>query len=78
LGCSYRRLIGWFWEARAKAGMKHVQFRDLRHTCASMLINRGVDLYTVGKILGHTTPMTTQRYSHLNQMTLKKAMAKLR
>jgi site-specific recombinase XerD len=78
LGCSYRRLIGWFWEARAKAGMEHVRFHDLRHSCASMLINAGVDLYTVGKILGHSSPQTTARYAHLTQASLRKAMRRLK
>lgn len=58
--------------------MKHVHWHDLRHSCASMLINAGVDLYTVGKILGHSSPVTTQRYAHLSQGTLQKAMRKLR
>jgi integrase len=78
LGCSYRLLIKWFHAARKKAGMKHVHFHDLRHSCASMLINEGVDLYTVGKILGHSSPQTTARYAHLSDASLQKAMGKLR
>jgi integrase len=64
--------------ARKKAGMPHLRFHDLRHTCASWLINAGVDLYTVGKILGHSGPQTTARYAHLADATLKKAMARLK
>jgi integrase len=78
LGCSYRLLIKWFHAARKKAGMPHVHFHDLRHSCASMLINSGVDLYTVGKILGHSSPQTTARYAHLSDASLQKAMGKLR
>lgn len=37
----------------------------LRHTCASRLVQSGVDLYTVQQWLGHTTPKMTQRYAHL-------------
>ncbi len=77
LGISYRFLIGQFWEARRKAGMEHVHWHDLRHTTASLLVNAGVDLFTIGKILGHSSPATTARYSHLNDASLKKAMAKL-
>ena len=58
--------------------MPHVRFHDLRHSTASMLINAGVDLYTVGAILGHAGPQTTARYAHLSQQTLKKAMGRLR
>jgi site-specific recombinase XerD len=43
-----------------------------------MLINSGVDLYTVGKILGHSSPQTTARYAHLSDASLQKAMRRLR
>jgi integrase len=78
LGISYWQLHSEFCKAREAAGLPHVQFHDLRHTCASWLINAGVDLYTVGKILGHTTPATTARYAHLSTQTLAKAMARLK
>ncbi len=42
-----------------------LRFHDLRHTAASLLINSGNDLFVVGKILGHSTPVTTSRYAHL-------------
>jgi site-specific recombinase XerD len=58
--------------------MEHVRWHDLRHSCASMLINAGVDLYTVGKILGHSTPQTTARYAHLSDARVKQAMRKLK
>ena len=78
LGLSYWQLHKEFSRAREKAGMPHVQFHDLRHTCASWLINAGVDLYTVGKILGHSGPQTTARYAHLSTQTLERAMARLK
>lgn len=78
LDLSYRQLVGQFWLARKKAGMPHVRWHDLRHTTASLLINAGVDLYTVGKILGHATPATTARYAHLSDASVKAAMRKLR
>ena len=78
LGLSYWQLHKEFSVAREKAGLPHVRIHDLRHTCASWLINKGVDLYTVGKILGHASPMTTARYAHLAQGTLRRAMGRLR
>ena len=78
LGLSYWQLHKEFSRAREAAGMPHVQFHDLRHTCASWLINAGVDLYTVGKILGHSGPGTTSRYAHLSTATLEKAMRRLK
>ena len=78
LELSYQQLQWQFRAARKAVGMDHVHIHDLRHSCASWLINAGVDLYTVGKILGHSTPTTTARYAHLAQGTLRKAMGKLR
>lgn len=54
-----------FQRGRKRAGMEHVHFHDLRHSCASILIASGADLYTVSKILGHAAVTTTQRYSHM-------------
>jgi integrase len=65
-----------FAAARKRAGLL-VRFHDLRHSCASMLANAGVDLYTIGQILGHTRAQTTQRYSHLTMETKRKALRKL-
>jgi integrase len=78
LECSYSQLQWAFRAAREAAGMPHVRLHDLRHSAASMLINAGVDLYTVGKILGHSTPATTARYSHLADSSLRKAMRRLK
>jgi len=36
-----------------------------RHTCASRLVQRGVDLYRVKQWMGHKSLTTTLRYSHL-------------
>jgi integrase len=57
--------------------MPGVRFHDLRHSCASLLLAAGVDLYTISKILGHSTIQVTQRYSHLETKALKKAMRKI-
>lgn len=62
----------------AKVGPPDLRLHDLRHSAASLLINQNVDLYTVGKILGHASTQTTARYAHLADATLKKAMARLR
>jgi integrase len=78
LPLSYWTLRKEFMRACKAAGVKNVTFHDLRHTCASWLINAGVDLYTVGRILGHSSPQTTARYAHLATGTLEKAMARLK
>ena len=63
--------------ARVKAGMPHVNFHDLRHSCASIMIGLGVDLYTISKILGHANVQTTQRYAHLQVDAQRAALDKL-
>lgn len=60
--------------ARA-AGYGHARLHDLRHSTASEMINAGVDLYTVGGVLGHKSPASTRRYSHLATQTLRQAVA---
>ena len=42
-----------------------VSFHTLRHTFASHAVQNGIDLFTVGKLLGHKTIQQTQRYAHL-------------
>jgi len=62
--------------ARVDAGMPDVNFHDLRHSCASILIASGCDLFTVSKILGHSSVRTTERYSHMEIEQQRKAMEK--
>lgn len=54
-----------FDRAVAAAGLEHLWPHLLRHTTASWLIQSGASLAQVGKVLGHTSPTTTQRYAHL-------------
>jgi integrase len=54
------------WEPtleRSKLG--HVRPHDLRHTYASWLVQKGTPLAEIGRLLGHVSPVTTQRYAHL-------------
>ena len=41
-----------------------MKFYDLRHTFATRLIQAGVDLYRVQKLMKHKSPQMTQRYAH--------------
>ena len=50
-----------------------VTFHTLRHTYASMLVQKGVDIYQVKELLGHSSIALTERYSHLSESTLKHA-----
>jgi integrase len=54
-----------------------VVFHTLRHTFASWLVQRGTPLYTVAKLMGHSTLAMTERYAHLAPDNLKAAVAVL-
>lgn len=58
---------------RTAAGLPGVRLHDLRHSFASFLVNKGVSLYIVQGLLGHTQPRMTQRYAHLSPTTLGEA-----
>ncbi len=53
-----------FRKALKTAKIHEFHFHDLRHTFATRLIQAGVDLYKVQKLLGHRSPVMTQRYAH--------------
>ena len=42
-----------------------LSFHMARHTCATMMLTLGVDLYTVSKLLGHRRVTTTQIYGNI-------------
>ena len=77
LAASRNTLQAAYRRARAKVGMSDVRFHDLRHSAASEMVNGGVDLYTVGRILGHRDPRSTQRYAHLTHDTLAEAVGRI-
>jgi len=59
-----RNLSRAFYKALKKADVKDFRFHDLRHTFATRLVQAGVELYKVSKLLGHKDVSTTQRYAH--------------
>ncbi len=63
-----------FTWANRKAGVPGAVFHSLRHSTASEMINGGVDLNTVGAVLGHKSGASTRRYAHLATATLDKAL----
>ena len=59
--------------ALRRAGIKGFRFHDLRHTCASYLLQSGKDLEYVGAYLGHKGIASTQRYAHHKDELSKEA-----
>ena len=53
-----------------KNGLKHIRFHDLRHSCASLLYDGGVDIKGIQDWMGHSSVSTTANiYTHLNYKT---------
>lgn len=58
---------------RHRAGFDTLRIHDLRHSFASNALQQGADLFTVGKLLGHSQMQTTMRYAHIADGPLQKA-----
>jgi integrase len=54
-----------WYPAIAKAGVRPLAPKYMRHTAASWLVQDGVPLYDVQALLGHESFRTTERYAHL-------------
>lgn len=53
------------------AGVKQIRIHDFRHSCASLLINKGASIALVSKYLGHSNiSITLNTYTHLYQSEL--------
>jgi integrase len=63
-----------FRRACESVGVMNFRFHDLRHTFASALVQKGVDLYRVQRLLGHRDGRMTQRYAHLAPENLREAV----
>jgi integrase/recombinase XerD len=50
-----------FRTACQEAGVSNLRWHDLRRTCGCWLLQSGVDIYTVGKFLGHKSVAVTER-----------------
>ena len=50
-----------------------VLFHCGRHSFASLLLENGVDIYTIKSLMGHTNVKTTQIYTHIVDAAKEKA-----
>ena len=59
-----------------RGGIAHYRRHDNRHTFASHLVSGGLSLEIIGRLLGHTNPTTTKRYTHLADDPLRAAASR--
>lgn len=72
---NWRRRV---WLPALKAAkLTDIRIHDLRHTFASWLIQDGVPLEEVGRLLGHISPLTTRIYAHLAESPKEQILAAL-
>ena len=62
-------------ELLEKHNLPHIRFHDLRHSCATLLISKGIPLEKIKEWLGHADITMTERYAHLDVSTAKNEMA---
>lgn len=67
----------WWKKALCEAGITKFRWHDLRHTTASIMVQKKVPLFAVGAALGHSSISTIKRYAHLNLDSLSEAMSVL-
>ena len=66
-----------FKAACRRAEIKGVRFHDLRHSAASKMVEAGIDIVTVSKILGHADIKMTMRYAHPTPENMRRAVETL-
>jgi len=68
----------WFNPAIGALGLGGITIHNLRHTCASLLIQQGTQITTVSRILGHSTVVQTlNTYGHYYQNDVTQSLQRL-
>jgi integrase len=63
-----------FQKVCVEAHLPGLRIHDLRHSFASFAVANGASLFLVGKLLGHASARTTERYAHLSGDPLQDAV----
>lgn len=73
-GKPYNDIKNSFHTVLEKANIEDFRFHDFRHTAATRMLEKGADIRTVQEILGHSSVIVTQRYTHTTPQYKKKAI----
>jgi integrase len=76
-GERWKDIRGGFEKACQDAGIEDFHIHDLRHTCASWLVQEGASIYEVKDLLGHSSVEMTSKYAHLAPETLRSTVSRL-
>jgi integrase len=74
---SKRGLRSWWDRMALELGLQddeHFVFHICRHTCATRMVEAGVDILVIKEWLGHKLLSTTQRYAHVQPKNLHQAL----
>lgn len=70
----FQRQVDQVWaRVRSTLARPKLRLHDLRHSFASVAVNRGLSLQVIGGLLGHADQMTTAGYAHLDERRLQAA-----
>ena len=68
------RWLSYFWHRiRGEAALPGVRLHDLRHAHASFALRRGESVLAIARLLGHRSPATTLKYTHLADAMVREA-----
>lgn len=74
-----RNVLRGYHRDLAAAGLPHYRFHDLRHAFATMLIEDGVDVAVVSKMMGHASAgFTADTYAHWTPTMSRTAATRMR
>jgi integrase len=64
-----------FSVACERSGVRRIRFHDLRHTCATLMLESGADLVIVKDLLGHSKiQITADVYAHVRLKVTRSAL----
>lgn len=76
-GLAFRNVTVSWQEVRKDAKLEDFRWHDMRHDFASKLVMKGIGLYVVKELLGHSSITMTERYAHLAPSAMHEAVAVL-